>query len=289
MGESKEHFDLEPVGGAADSLVDSDGRPKLPVPSPTSSISPPTPPVSIPPTSRMAEEPPPSLLELAEDKCPRCGTVLHSSAVFCIKCGYDMRTNEVRKPKVGVEHVVEKPKEDEPVFSAPGRGSVQTLAIAGGVLAVAAMVFAGLNAAPPRFMPVLASVLLCLYETMLHTGTGVVAVLIAARVVELKPGRLDLAAARIFVAFAAFQLIHSITFSEYRLLVTLLMYPVALAAYWGLVMFLFRKPRMTAVTVMVAHFVLWFAVELGMGLAGYVGRTTPSAAATTPPPPALGE
>jgi hypothetical protein len=132
---------------------------------------------------------------------------------------------------------------------------------------------------------VLASVVLCLYETALHTGTGVIAVLIAARIAELKPGRLDLAAARVFVEFSAFQLLHSITFGEYRLLVTILMYPIALAAYGGLVMLLFKKSRTIAGTVLVAHFVLWIVVQAGMSLAGYVShveQTQPAPAATSP-------
>lgn len=213
------------------------------------------------------------LLQLQEDKCPKCGMALRHDAVFCIKCGYDLRTNEVRTAQVGVEHVAEPPAPDANDFSKPGRGGIGLLVGIGGAITVGAMVMAGLRA-PPSFAPTAASIVLCLYEVALHTGTGLIAILIAARVSEMKPGRLDLAAARIFVAFAAFQLIHSITFGEYRLLVTLLMYPLAMATYWGVVMLLFRKPRMVALLVLISHFVLWVLVQMGMSLSAYVGEVS---------------
>ena len=284
MGDPKEHFSLDPIGGVPDTPTGADGRP-VPPGSPKEAAAPP---LSPPPAASPSEAP--SLLELAEDHCPKCGMVLSHDAVFCIKCGYDLRTNEVRQATVGVEHVAEAPAAPlENVFSPPGRGNVQVLAAIGGGLTLGAMIFAGLNALPPTAMAVFANVVLCLYETALHTGTGIVAVLIAARLADLKIGRLDLAAARIFVAFAAFQLIHSITFGEYQTLVRLAMYPVALAVYWVLVMFLFRKPRMVAVTVMVAHFVLWFAVELGMGLSAYVSRVAQETVVVEKPVPAAAE
>jgi hypothetical protein len=261
MGEPNEHYELETPG-------EPDAAPS-PAPAAPAPATKPVPPPPAPP--RPEPEKVPSLLELAEDECPKCGTVLSPSAVFCIKCGYDMRTNEVRTPRLGVEHVEEKPAvpEHEKVFSAEGRGNLNVLLGVGAALTVGAMVVAGLKS-PPGFFTVAASVVLSLYETVLHTGTGLVAVLIAARLADLRPGRLDLAVARIFVAFASFQLLHQVTFGEYQILVTILMYAAALAAYWGLVMLLFRKPRMVAVTVMVAHFLLWIAVTMGIELAKYV-------------------
>ena len=281
MGEPKEHFDLEPVGGEADSPI---GNAPASKPAPASSPAPIAKPASAPAPGPARPDEVPTLLELVEDTCPKCGTRLNHDAVFCIKCGYDMRTNEVRTPTLGVEHVVDKPAAKEPVFSEPGRGGVNLLLGIGGALTIAAMVVCGLNA-PPKFMPVFANVLLCLYETVLHTGTGIVAVLVAARLADMKPGRLDLAAARIFVAFASFQLLHNITFGEYRLLVTILMYPVAFAAYWGLVMLLFRKPRMVGVTVMAAHFILWLVVSMGMGLAAYVTHVNATTVVVREPSP----
>lgn len=266
MGEPKEHFDLEPANTEA--------------PSPVEPPKPPSPPAPAAPSSPADA---PSLLELAEDKCPKCGTVLRHDAVFCIKCGYDMRTNEVRKPTLGVEHVVEKPKEEPKEFSVAGRGNLQLLLGIGAAITIGAMVVAGLNA-PPGFR-IVAAVLLCLYEIVLHTGTGMVAVFIACRIAELKPGNIELAAARMLVAFSTFQLIRSISFGTYPTLLLLLMYPLALAAYWGLIMLLFRKPRMLATTVLVAHAVLWIAVQAGMELSSYV-RSAPAVVTTTAPPPA---
>lgn len=258
MGEPKDHYELE----------SHDPDAPAPTPSPAPSPSPGMSAASSQPTPPLPEKVP-SLLELAEDTCPKCGTLLKPDAVFCIKCGYDMRTNEVRTPRLGVEHVEEKPPEPEKVFSTPGRGDVKVLLAVGGALTVGAMVVAGLKS-PPGFVTVVASVVLALYETVLHTGTGLIAVLIAARLADMRPGRLDLATARIFVAFAAFQCLHRISFGEYEVLVMILMYAAALAAYWGLVMLLFRKPRMVGVTVMVAHFLLWMVVMAGVELAKFV-------------------
>ncbi len=281
MGEPKEHFDLEPTDETPGSPSPVESSPK-----PASSAIPPAaplPPASLSPGSP-ADAPP--LLELAEDKCPKCGMSLRPDAVFCIKCGYDLRTNEVRKPKVGVELVAEKPPEEAKEFSTTGRGNVKLLLGIGGAISLGAMVMAGLNA-PPGFR-VVAAVILSLYEIILHTGTGMVAILIAARIAELKPGNLELAAARMLVAFSSFQLIHSITFGEYPTLVKLLMYPLALAAYFGLIMLLFRKPRSIVISVLVAHAVLWLAVEAGMELASYVNSAPPVPTQKSVEPPPAG-
>lgn len=256
MSDSKEHFDLEPI---EDRPREEAKGPSGPAPSPPGQAATP-----VPPSPADAKP----LLELEEDVCPKCQSPLTPDAVFCVKCGYDLRTNETRTPRLGVEHVAEKPKEEPNEFSLPGRGKVPVLLAIGGVITVGAMVVAGLNA-PPHFGPVLARVILCLYETALHTGTGLIAVLIAARLVEQKPGNLELALARVFVAFSTFQLLHQITFTDYRVLSALLMYPLGLAAYWGLVMLLFRKPRMVALMVVLVHVVLWLVVQIGVGLSNY--------------------
>jgi hypothetical protein len=291
MGDAKEHFELEPTDDMPESATPIEPKPPVSPPHSPPHSSPHSPAPSgapLPPQPLGAKSPAeaPPLLELAEDKCPKCGMNLRHDAVFCIKCGYDLRTNEVRKLKVGVEVVAEKPPEEAKEFSTPGRGNVKLLLGIGGAITLGAMVMAGLHA-PPGFR-VVAAVILSLYEIILHTGTGMVAVLIAARIAELKPGNLELAAARMLAAFSSFQLIHSISFGEYPTLVKLLMYPLALAAYFGLIMLLFRKPRAIVISVLVAHAVLWLAVEAGMELASYVHSAPPPPAQKSVEPPPAG-
>jgi hypothetical protein len=208
------------------------------------------------------------ILELAEDECPNCHAQLEPDAVVCLKCGYDLKANVVRTPETGVD--VKAAPEEPVLFVTPGGPSPRVLTAIGGVLTMGAMVAAAAYMPPHTFWHTAAQVALALYETALHTGTGVVAVLVAARICEQRIGRVDLAATRIFVAFAAFQLVHRLYIFDYvawRALVWVL----AGAAYWGLVMLLFRKDRITGLLIVLAHFVLWALVELGMALSAWVG------------------
>lgn len=274
----------------------------------------------------------PSILEIEEDLCPKCGNVLKPGEVVCMKCGFDLRTNAAHAPRVGVEHVEEIPMVDpvsspsatsaaapsnadryaaststsasEPVsvgsrarrwfgglssaveaapgagrsrrlpeeFSVPGRGNVQTLLIFAAALVVSAMVIAGIDAPTGRFWPTAGRVILTLYITLLATGLGLAAVAVVARISDMRLGRPDLATARILVAFGAFQALRGITFPGPPLLVHLLMWGAGIAAYWGLVMFLFRKPKHIAGYVLITHFVLYLALVGGMELAGRVSQ-----------------
>ena len=274
----------------------------------------------------------PSILEIEEDLCPKCGNVLKPGEVVCMKCGFDLRTNAAHAPRVGVEHVEEIPVVDpgssssatsaaapsnadryaaststsasasEPVsvgsrarrwfgglssavdaasgaggsrrlqeeFSVPGRGNVQTLLIFAAALVVSAMVIAGIDAPTGRFWPTAGRVILTLYITLLATGLGLAAVAVVARISDMRLGRPDLATARILVAFGAFQTLRGINFPAPPLLVHLLMWSAGIAAYWGLVMFLFRKPRHIAGYVLITHFMLYLALVGGMELWGRV-------------------
>ncbi|MGE3109804.1 MAG: hypothetical protein AB7G11_09500 [Phycisphaerales bacterium] len=278
----------------------------------------PTPPQDDPPTTKPASDAtssgaaePKPILEIEEDLCPKCQAVLGPGEVVCMRCGYDLRTNQAHEPRVGVEHVkadavdaaatpggagsrakrwwgsaVERvstaPASGKKLeeFSQAGRGGVKTLMIFAAGLVIAAMVISGIetHAQTGRALATVGRVMLTLYSTLLATGLGLAAVAVVARVSDMRLGRPDLATARMLVAFAAFEVISSITFSGPVLLVKLLMWGAGIAAYWVLVMVLFKKPRHVAGYVLATHFVLYLLLLGGMQLAGWVSQAEASAA-----------
>ncbi len=175
------------------------------------------------------------------------------------------------------------PKHLQDEFSSSGRGSVRTILLFAAALVVSAMVMAGIDsyAHTARFLPTLGRVVLTLYITLLATGLGLAAVAVVARICDRRLGRPDLATARILLAFSAFQALRGISFPGPPLLVHLLMWIAGIAAYWGLVMLLFKKSRHIAGYVLVTHFVLYLALIGGMELAGWVS----SAEHAAPKPP----
>lgn len=179
------------------------------------------------------------------------------------------------------------PRRSQEEFSVPGRGSIRTLLIFAAALAASAMVIAGIDSygITGRLLPTAGRVVLTLYITLLATGLGLAAVAVVARISDMRLGRPDLATARILLAFTAFQALRGITFPGPPLLVHLLMWCVGIAAYWGLVMLLFKKPRHIAGYVLVTHFVLYLALVGGMELAGWVSgaeHTAPAAKSLAP-------
>jgi hypothetical protein len=171
------------------------------------------------------------------------------------------------------------PREVEPVerrdtreeFIKPGFGDAKAWAIAGVVLLVAAMIATGINA-PSRSV---ARVLLALYNVLLHTGTGVVALFVAAVLSERRLGSFELAASRMFTAVAAFMLIFSLHLNLFgegyedwkveELALALLAYGLIVSTSFGLWNW---RPL---VYVIGSHFVLWLTVYVGMLLAAHVG------------------
>jgi hypothetical protein len=197
-----------------------------------------------------------------------------------MKCGYDLQANKVREPEVGVEYVTP-PEEASPAvdeFSKPGRGSAKTIAIIGGLVTLSAMIVAGVSA-PPHFVGVSSRVILVLYETLLHTGTGIVAVAIAAKLGEMRLGNVELAAARVLAAFATFQLLTHLGLPGPVFLVKVTLFVLGAAAYWGLIMLLFTKTRAEALLVTLIHLFLWIIVELGSLLTAWANPSTLSGSA----------
>ncbi len=228
---------------------------------------------------------PPQIFDLAEDRCPKCGNVMGTTDVVCLKCGYDFRANAVREVETGEANVALATDEPKvPVeFVMPGRLSAKTLGIVGGVLAIGALVASGVFAPSGGAWVVVGLVVLCAYQIVLHTATGVAAVAVAAKLSSERFGRHDLALGRMFVAFSLFQLLTRVRVpTGYTTLNVALAWAVALAAYYGTVMILFRKDRAEAALIALSHFMLWILLNAGMELSGLVGAAVAAGAKPTP-------
>lgn len=174
------------------------------------------------------------------------------------------------------------PAPDAPVrpeFITPGLGQPKHWAMVGLVVTIVAVVAAGVNA-PNHTVP---RILLALYSTFVHTGTGLVALYASARLLEHRFGNLELGAARMFTSVAAFMLLMNLKlspFSEnYDALNRGLTVLVAMAGYAITVASTFRfwdKQKLGFVVGI--HALLWMLVQVGMELAAVVG-----AAATVKP------
>ncbi len=224
------------------------------------------------------------IFEIEEDRCPKCGIVMPSAAVVCVKCGYDQRANVVREVSTGVVEVpasapaagaapASPATGGKPDFVQPGRLSPRTLAIAGGVLTAAAVVCSCIFAPASHraFMPMVGLGLWTLYLIAVNTATGVGAVAIAAKFNSQPLGRLDLTLARMFAAFSLYQAIANVRPSlGYSLFTNGVPFVAGAAAYFVGVMLLFKKDRQTATLIAAAHFLLWLLLQLGPVLAGWI-------------------
>jgi hypothetical protein len=177
------------------------------------------------------------------------------------------------------------PKDDAPEFGQPLFGQAVHWALVGAVLLLAAMVATGVNYETKRFL----RIALTLYTAFLHTGTGVVAAYVAAILTATRVRNLELTAARIFAAVAAFLLIFRLNINFFgpkyanwrieELLLATLVYLAIIAASFKL---LKRNPLVFLVGV---HFILWMVVQVGMELARSVGDAPARQSVRAPAPP----
>jgi len=178
------------------------------------------------------------------------------------------------------------PEKKTPVedFVQPGLGPPKVWAIVGVILLVAAMIATGMQPAFSGLQRLL-QILFVLYSTLLHTGTGVVAVFIAATLLSTRLGSFELAAARMFAAVGAFSLMLSLQMSLFgvlwldRIFVLLL----ASAAYVLLVASTFNLWKKHPLAYVVgSHFFLWLIVAIGLLLTGAAGTAQPATKAPAP-------
>jgi hypothetical protein len=159
------------------------------------------------------------------------------------------------------------PPED---FVRPGFGDARVWGITGAVLLVGAMIATGVNVETR----VLANIFLTMYNTLLHTGTGVVALFAAAILTEHRLGAFELAAARMFTAVAAFALVFSLNINIVgegweqwkgeEVIMAALAYVLLVAALFGL------WGWRSLLYVVGSHFFLWLIMYVGMLLSAHV-------------------
>lgn len=248
------------------------------------SESPTNPPHSdVPAKARPAAAVPPASipLDLADDDCPRCHKPLAHEAVMCINCGYDLKANVIREPELGEVVAAEQRGAASKEFVTPGRGSAQVLATCGVFLTIGALIITGVNERQWGAFVLLGSIAIMLYNILLHTCTGVVAVILAAKFTEERFTLLELAAARMFVAVALFYALSSLRLPiNLAFVASLLAWGSALGVYFGVVWWLFKKDRHGAALIAIAHFLMWLLLQLGPALASWVASgKTPAAGA----------
>ncbi len=166
-------------------------------------------------------------------------------------------------------------KDKAEVYIKPGWDGLKVLLIVGGVALLIAVVASGVNASDHW----LAKSGLTLYNVLLHTGTGVAALGIAAFFDQKRLGQLDVAAGRMFVAVSAFAMVFRLRFLGGTGLdstaFAFIEYPIYLligAGLYAAILFgLFRFDRHRFAIVAGVHFVLWILVYIGMMLNQSIG------------------
>lgn len=161
-------------------------------------------------------------------------------------------------------------------FIQPTFGQPVHWAAVGGALLLVALIATAVNA-PSRSVW---RVLLMLYQALLHTGTGVVAVYIAAALLRQYVGRPDLAAARMFAAVAAFSCVFALNLrlTGVQGLDLSIKLAIALACYVLLIAATFNLWRRIPLAYVVGtHLCLWLLVYVANQLSAAVA-VAPAAA-----------
>lgn len=180
------------------------------------------------------------------------------------------------KPRQSMDIPPPVPAVLRPEMIQPGKIQPKHWGIAGLVLLIGAAIAAGVYA--PNHA--VARVLLAMYSTFLHTGTGLVALYMAARLLEYRFGNLELGATRMFTAVGVFTLLmslHLTPFGEYNALNRALTVIVAMAGYTLTVASTFKLWDKQKLGFVVGfHALLWMVVEVGMTLATTIGDVAAS-------------
>ncbi len=224
---------------------------------------------------------PKPILELAEDSCPKCGGPVGAERTICAKCGYDFVTNQVPVvPAVQMVAAAEAHAKAAEVgaegeFVLPGRGSTKTLAIVGSVLTVCAMVAAGIGTPKGAGgLLVVATVLLAVYNVLVHACTGTAAVAVAARITGERFTLSELPLARMFVAYALFEFCRSVHLPlGIRFFEFLIAWGIGIGAYLGAVWWLFRRDRDVTLLIAGCHAGIWVLLQAGMELSRWAAAS----------------
>jgi hypothetical protein len=178
--------------------------------------------------------------------------------------------------------------EPAPEFVKPGWGEPKHWAIVGGVLLVAAVIATGVTA-PVGIGAgqVAVRILLTIYSTLVSAGTGVVALFIAARLLEKRFGSVELGAARMFTAVSAFVLVQSLNLrlTPYEWMNNGITLILATGVYLLVIAATFQLwDRITLAYVAGSHMLLWLVMVVGMALSSALKVAPPPRTGPTPLP-----
>lgn len=176
--------------------------------------------------------------------------------------------------------------ESKEEFVTPGLGGPKVWAIVGGVLLLLSLIASGMQPAGSGQLR-LVRVMLTLYGTLLHTGTGVVALFVAATLLRKRLGKFELAAARMLTAVGAFSLLMSMQLTLFGVdwLDRLVMLVVAAGVYIVLIATLFNVWQKHPLGYIVgSHFFLWLIVAVGMLMSQWESQMPKPAKPQTPQP-----
>lgn len=152
-------------------------------------------------------------------------------------------------------------------WTQPGFPGLRLAAVTAGCLAVTGAVLAGVNAPDAPIW----RALFLFYQNVLHVGTGMLAVLLAAVMSARRINEPLLAAARVGVAVGAFYI-------GYALNITLLPgkfeeLVVGVMGYVLVLLLMFRLPRYELGVMAIAHASFWVLVEIGWVLIRQIPST----------------
>ena len=174
----------------------------------------------------------------------------------------DPEVERVLLGKPAMQTSADAPVETGPAFVKAGFGEVQPVAIAAGITLLAAVISAGITAGS-RSREWYADAILTAYLGVLHAATGAAAVMFAAHMQPARIGDLPLAAARMGLAVASFQLIFHLNIPISGRTDEVLL---ACIAYAGVVWAFFRWKKEQLALVVIVHAALWGAIYLATGL-----------------------
>lgn len=153
--------------------------------------------------------------------------------------------------------------EELPVIVRPGFPGANPLIVGGAVLTLAAVGLAGYYS--PKYP--IAQALSALYDIAVHTGTGVVAVLIASMFTERRFNDPKLGAGRMYFMVAA---LYTVRFTPIPIPTTIDQWILGFIAYALLLLGLFRLPQRDLGIIGLTHFGLWLIVKLGASLEAFI-------------------
>lgn len=195
------------------------------------------------------------------------------------------------KPEV-VEVTITEPRReakasepDEPPLVRPGMGGAKLALILGVLLLLGALVASGVRASGLENTSariVTLAVAVTLYQSLLHTGAGVAAVMLAARFERRQTGALELAAARMLACVSAFQLVYHLPTIAPGVIGLVIAAILALLSYAAMVWGLFRLSRLELGVVIAGHALLLLGIALGGRLSHLYHSALDAATTVTP-------